>query len=268
MANAPYYPVEYILGATPKVTRVHTWVGISVVVALVAWEASMQFGFSDRFDSSAPSLIFIELMRFVQSGDALTHILGSVRRVLVGVGLGVAIGFFAAILCALSPLLQAVASRWLSGFLAYSRISIYYMFIIWYGIGDEPKILTIVWATALVQMLITLQSLQEVLHGERYARIIDRAVMLDMTRWQFVRYVLFYGALPSLFTGWLDTVARAWTFLVFLESVGGVFGVGILVNRGYNEANMTAVITYSLVLVILNIITHEISRYVQKRVLY
>ncbi len=123
------------------------YIGISVlslVAALIAWEAAVRGLNVKLVILPAPSLVAAALWEYVRTGAILPDMLATLRRLLLGLGtgtvvgvsLGLLIGWYGKIRAALGPLVAVT--------FPVPKIALVPLFIIWFGVGDAYKIVLVV----------------------------------------------------------------------------------------------------------------------------
>ncbi len=113
--------------------------------------------------------------------------------------------------------------------------------ILWFGIGEEMKILLIALSVFVPVYINTYSALRGI-----DARYVELAETLDLSRAQFVRRIALPGALPGFFTGLRLAVTISWLALVVVEQVNASSGIGYLMYQARNYG-MTEIIIVGLV---------------------
>ncbi len=95
--------------------------------------------------------------------------------------------------------------------------------IIWFGIGEAPKI-------AIITLGVSFPPHLNVYAGIRGvdSQLIEAGESLGLSRWGLVRHVVLPGALPGVMTGLHALPRIAWLALVFAEQINADAGIGFL----------------------------------------
>lgn len=210
--------------------------GAATVLALVvAWYvATTATGLigAGRFPSPAEFLSALRQIAVDGYGGAVLHVqalhslrlvaLGFLVAVAVGVPLGLAMGWSQRVESFVNPIFLVLRPipplAWIP------------LAIVWLGLGDGAKILVIFFAAFVPAVINTWTGVRNIdptliaaarVHGASF-----RELLLD---------VAIPGALPMIFTGLRLALQASWTTLVAAELVGAFFGLGRVLNLGYQD---------------------------------
>lgn len=173
-----------------------------------------------------PTAVWSAAQDLMARGVLLTHIMDSLRRVLVAVGtagmlgvpLGLAMGWFEKFRAAVDPLIEFIRPI---PPLAWIPLS-----ILWFGIGDT-QIEYIIFLAAFFP--IVLNSMAGTRDTDRY--LVRAGLSLGARPIDMFFTVLLPGALPQIFTGLRVGLGIGWMALVAGELVAAPSGLGYLINN-------------------------------------
>lgn len=170
-----------------------------------------------------------------------------------GIGLGVLVGFSRIFDIILDPLLQAVR--------ALPHLGLVPLFIIWFGIGELPKVLLIAIGVLFPLYLNTAS-------GFRQAdpKLLEAAKVLGLSFAGRVRTVILPGAAPALFVGLRQASAAAWLTLIVAEQVNAREGLGFMINNARDFYRTDVVIVGLLVYAVLGLATDALIRWWERHV--
>lgn len=164
-------------------------------------------------------------------------IIASLTRIILGFGgaicLGVPIGF----LMAHSRLAFRIADPLLQLFRPVPPLAYIPFLIIWFGIGELPKVLLILLGTIPVIIIGTISGVRS-MPPSRLAV----ARMLGASEGQIFLHVVLPSALPEIFTAARVGIGISWTCLVAAELIAADRGLGWLVQYAGEALQVTVVI--------------------------
>ena len=179
----------------------------------------------------APREVWDALKQIVLAGYAdarlHTHVLHSVKLVLMGFVVAVATGVPLGLAMGWSKRVEALVNPAFLLIRPIPPLAWIPLAIVWLGLGDAAKVL-VIWFAAFVPSVIN--SYAGVRSIEPH--MIEAARMLGVSRWMLVREVLVPGAAPMIFTGLRLSLQACWTTLVAGELIGAAAGLGRVLSQG------------------------------------
>lgn len=230
------------------------WVGLPVTIAglLVLWQAVVSLGGYRTFILPAPGLVLERLIATASSGILWQHSSATLIEALSGFSIALVLGLSLGYILAHIPWLERALTPMLAASQAVPVVAVAPLIILWFGPGLQSKLLIAALITFLPILLSTVIALRSIPRELR-----EMALISGANRWQMLRYVEAYLALPVIFGGVRTGLALATTGAVVGEFVAGRNGLGALINiaRGLFDTPlifvallMLATITLSLYL--------------------
>jgi ABC-type nitrate/sulfonate/bicarbonate transport system permease component len=142
---------------------------------------------------------------------------GYMLAIVVGIPLGVLMGWYRRLNYALEPFVNALY--------ATPRVALLPLFIIWFGIGINSKI-AVVFAGAVFPILVSTFSGMRTLD----ANLLKCARSFGANDWQIFRTIALPGSIPFIITGLRLAVGRALIGVVVGELYAATAGVGYLIT--------------------------------------
>lgn len=198
---------------------------LAVLAFLVLWEVSVKAGLLWPAPIPLPSSVFLGLVRILQLEKFWEHALVSISRVGLGyalalavaIPLGFVIGWFEAVDRILDPALQTMRQ--------VPPFALYPAFILFFGIGEFPKILLIMLAAFWWILLNTITAVKNV-----DPMLVKLARSLDVSRLEMLWKVVLPTAMPMIVTGMRYASTEVVLALVTVEMMGAYRGLGILLG--------------------------------------
>ncbi|GAK10741.1 ABC transporter permease [Geomicrobium sp. JCM 19039] len=201
-----------------------TWIYslILLIVVIFGWEWFAR-GFSDLL-LPGPMTVFVVLIDGLITGYFWPHIVVTVSEILLGLALGLTVGFAGGILMGQSEWLRRVLFPYLVASQAVPKLALAPLFMLWFGYGMTSKVII----TALVCFFPILEAtVSAVQHVDKNRRDLFR--MMHANRWQTLVHLQLPAGLPILFQGLRVAVILAIVGAIVGEFIGANQGLGALI---------------------------------------
>lgn len=174
-----------------------------------------------------PWQVLETLWRLSQNGELWNHVKASLFRVIVGFGIGAGLsvligslsGWFKWVGWVMNPLVEMVRP--------IPPLAFIPLIIIWFGIGEDARVLVIAIAAFLTCIVPVRSGMRET--PEVY---VDAAMTLGASPLRVFATVAIPSAIPYIFAGLRVALAASWTTLVAAELVAAQSGVGYMIQNG------------------------------------
>ena len=211
---------------------------------------------------AGPPAILKAAVSLWQAGDLPTALWVSLHRVLIGLGLGAVFGIGIALLCGLSKIAEDLVDPPMQMLRTVPHIALIPLLIIWFGIGETPKIALIALASAFPLYLNVYAGIRNVDNS-----LIEAGRMLELSRLQTITLIVLPGALPNLLTGLRYALGASWLALVFGEQINATAGIGYLLSNARDLFQTDVIIVCLVVYALLGLTGDLIVRWLESRLL-
>lgn len=229
---APGRPIKFGLAIGPS-------------ILLIAWVVASATGQLDPKTLSAPWTVVTTSWDLIGDGRLQSNLLTSVQRAVLGGVIGVFVGVVLALISGLSRIGEALVDGPVQIKRSIPTLALMPLAILWFGIGEEMKVLLIALSVFVPIYINTYSALRGI-----DSRYVELAETLDLSRAQFVRRVALPGALPGFFTGLRMAVTVAWLALVVVEQVNATSGIGFLMFQartyGLTDIIIVGLVVYAI----------------------
>lgn len=198
---------------------------IAIVVFIGLWESLPRLGWIDPTFLPPFSAVFQALLQMIVSGELISNLLASAERALsgfaisivIGVPLGLVIGWYRSLEAYLNPLFEIFRNT--------APLAILPVFVLVLGMGETSKISMVVYACVWPVVLNTIAGVRNV-----DSLLIRLARSMGLSPFKLFYKIVLPASVPTVFTG--IRVAGAYSILVLIaaEMVGAKAGLGYLVN--------------------------------------
>jgi sulfonate transport system permease protein len=240
---------------------------ISPVVVLIGWQLVSSAGLISEQKLPPPTEVWSTAVSLITStspayGSLPGNMLVSLERVAVGFACGAAFAITLAVLAGLSrpgenavdPLMQMLRTLPLFGLIP--------VFIVWFGIGELPKILLIALGAAIPLYLNTFSGIRNV-----DARLAELGQVLHLRRRELIGQIVLPGALPQVLVGLRQSLGVAWLALVVAEQFNANAGLGFMISQGTQFNRNDVIFVALLVYCVLGLLTDALVRLLERRAL-
>ncbi len=251
-------PVRIRLGWPPVRVR-HLRRFAAPLLLLVAWQAGSMLGAIPSRTVAAPSAIVMSMLGLIGSGELEQNLLVSLGRVAIGLGIGVGIGTVAALVAGLSRFGEDAIDAPLQMARTLPHLALVPLFILWFGIGETPKI-------ALVALGAVFPIYLNLFSGIRGVdpKLVEAARTLGLSRLGLIRHVILPGALPSALVGLRYAVGVAWLSLVVGEQINADSGIGYMMMNAREFLRTDIIMVGLLVYALLGLLADQGVRAIER----
>jgi NitT/TauT family transport system permease protein len=202
----------------------------AVGLAIVAWDLAVRFGGNTLIPG--PLAVLRALGELAVSGRLVRYAIASLFRVtwgfalavVVGIPLGLVLGWFSRPGRTIGPILQFMRP--------ISPLAWIPLAILWFGVGDTAAVFLIFIATVLPLTLTAMQAARGVHHVH-----VEAARNFGLSSAAIVRRVLLPSALPELIGGIRIALGIAWLVVVAAEMIAVNSGLGFLIVDARNAGD-------------------------------
>jgi sulfonate transport system permease protein len=235
---------------------------LSPFLLLALWEAAARSGLIPAHTLAAPSTVIATMLQMIASGELPANLLVSFGRVAAGLAIGVSLGIVLGLSAGLSKLGEALVDPLMQIKRTIPVVALAPLFIVWFGIGETPKVALIALATLFPVYLNLYGGIQGV---DR--RLLDAARSFGLGRMALIVHVVLPGALPSLLVGLRYALTVAIVMLVIAEQINASAGLGFLVNNARDFMRTDIIVVCLMVYALLGLGADLLIRIVEARAL-
>ena len=225
---------------------------VAVVVLVALWQLVVWSGVRPSYTLASPQDVWTTLRSLFADRTALTAIVTSVERGVIGFVVAVLIATPLGVLISRVRLLRASLGPLITGLQVLPSVAWVPAAILWFGISD-----------ATMYFVILLGAVPSIINGllsgvDQVPPLFRRVgTVLGAGRWQMVRHVILPAAMPGYVAGLRQGWAFSWRSLMAAELivVGGRlgFGLGALLDQGRQLSDTSVVIAAILLILVVGI---------------
>ena len=245
-------------------TRVPRWLRRTTgpLVLLALWQLLSSTGVLTSDVLASPGRIAQVGWDLVDSGSLTSAMATSLQRVAIGLLLGTVIGTGLALVSGLFRVGEDLVDAPVQMLRTVPFVGLIPLFIIWFGIGEEPKV-------AIITLGVTFPLYLNVYAGIRGvdSQLIEAGESLGLSRWGLVRHVVLPSALPNAMTGLRYSLGIAWLALVFAEQINADAGIGFLMVQARDFLQTDVIVVCLIVYAFLGLLADFLVRTLERLLL-
>ncbi|MEU5582374.1 ABC transporter permease [Streptomyces huasconensis] len=256
--------LEALVPSSSRRTRLPRWLRRTSgpVLTLALWQLLSATGVLTGDVLASPGTIAHVAGDLIRDGSLPSAMGVSLRRVAVGLLFGIVAGTALALVSGLFRVGEDLVDAGVQMLRTVPFVGLIPLFIIWFGIGETPKI-------AIIALGVTFPLYLNVYAGIRGvdAQLIEAGESLGLSRWGLVRHVVLPGALPGAMTGLRYSLGIAWLALVFAEQVNADSGIGFLMVQARDFLRTDVIVVCLIVYAFLGLLADFIVRTLERLLL-
>lgn len=256
--------LEPLVPTSSRRTRVPRWLRRTTgpVVLVLLWQVLSATGVLTSDVLASPGRIAQVGSDLIADGSLASAMGTSLQRVAAGLLLGTLVGTGLALVSGLFRIGEDLVDAPVQMLRTVPFVGLIPLFIIWFGIGEAPKI-------AIITLGVTFPLYLNVYAGIRGvdSQLIEAGESLGLSRWGLVRHVVLPGALPGALTGLRYSLGIAWLALVFAEQVNADSGIGFLMVQARDFLRTDVIVVCLIVYAFLGLLADFVVRSLERLLL-
>lgn len=218
---------------------------VAPLALVVIWWVSTSAGWVDRSILPGPNEVADGIVRLWIQQGLLQHLGVSLSRAVTGGTIGIVIGLLLGLIAGLSKLGEELYDSLIQMLRTVPFLALVPLFIVWFGIGEAPKLLLIALATCFPMYLNVYAGVRNV---DR--KVIEAMKSFGLRGGKLIIEVIIPLAMPSILTGLRFSLGVSVLVLVAAEQINTTTGLGYLLNtaQAYQQVDviLICIAIYSL----------------------
>jgi sulfonate transport system permease protein len=233
-----------------------------IVTLLALWILGSATGLLDPRTLSEPWTVVTTALGLVENGRLQESLLTSGVRAALGLALGVLVGSVLAVLSGLSRIGESLIDGPIQVKRSIPTLALIPLLILWMGIGEPMKVITIALAVFVPVYIHTHNGLRSI--EGRYAEL---AETLGVSRGEFVRHVVLPGAMPGFLLGMRFAVTSSLLALVVVEQINATSGIGHMITLASSYGQTDVIVVGLVVYALLGVLADGAVRLIERKAL-
>jgi NitT/TauT family transport system permease protein len=234
---------------------------LGVILAVALWHLGTSQLSNEQFRQGfSPASTFRALIGFVNSPPFLGHVLPSLTRFGIGLGIAIGIGIPLGILIGYFRTLNLLTNAVFQFGRMTSPLAWMPIAIIVFGIGNKPVCFLIAVAAVWPIMLNTANGVRNV--DPIWLRVVE---MLGASQWEVLRRAVIPAIIPDMLVGLRISIGISWIILVPAEMLGVSSGLGYYILDTRDRFNYSELLAVVLIVGFLGFLSDTLVRLFQRR---
>jgi sulfonate transport system permease protein len=240
---------------------------ISPVLLVALWQVLSSTGVIPVAKLDSPASIVHEAYTLITTnspayGTLQGSLLVSFLRWIVGCAIGVVLGIAFGLVSGLSRIGEAALDPVLQALRAIPFLGLVPLFIIWFGIGELPKVLLVMLASFFLMYVNTFAGIRGV-----DPKLGELGHVLGLNRRELISHIVLPGALPQMLTGLRLSVVASLLALVVGEQINANEGLGFLITQAQQFSDNAVIMVALIIYAILGIVADLGVRLLERKAL-
>ena len=236
------------------------WIAPAALIAL--WQILSASGFLASSVMPSPLEVVQAGLELWRNGSLLHDIYVSVRRVLFGIALGASTGLVLGFIVGLSALARSAIDRSLQMIRTIPHLALVPLMILWFGIGEEPRVLLVALGTLFPVYINTMSGIRNV-----DPKLVELGRSYGLGRFELIYSVVLPGALQPILVGIRYALGVAWLTLVVGETIASRDGIGYLVQNARELLRIDIIVLAIFLYAIAGWLADLLIRLIERRLL-
>lgn len=209
-----------------------------------------------------PQAVLTAGIGLFESGDLFEHVGISLQRVLIGFGIGAALGLALGSLLGLSSIADKLLNPTVGAFRAVPSLAWVPLLLLWVGIGEDSKVILIAIGAFFPVFTAIHSALRHV-----DAQLVEAGRAFGFHGIRLLGTVQLPAVVPSVFSGLRLGLAQAWLFLVAAELLAAAEGLGFLLTESQNNGRTDRLLLAIVLLALLGKLTDTLLGVLERKAL-
>ncbi|AWK53074.1 ABC transporter permease [Clostridium beijerinckii] len=206
-----------------------------------------------------PERVFKTFIKMINNGSIFINIYASMKRIIIGFGISIIMGIPLGIIFGMYEKIYEYFKPLLNFLRNTPPLALIPMLILWFGIGEESKIIIIILASIFPIFINTLNGIKNC-----DIKLIEVGKAFELSKYQIIMKIIIPNAVLNIVIGLRLALGYSFRAIIGAELIAASSGLGYLISDGKEMSRTDVVIVGIIVIGALGIITDYIfSRFVK-----
>ncbi|HBG1588885.1 ABC transporter permease [Clostridioides difficile] len=230
-------------------------------IILLLWKITNYLGIWSDYILPSPEKVYSTFLNMISDGSIFINVYASMKRVLIGFAISTAIGVPLGIFFGIYSGVYEYFKSLINFLRNTPPLALIPMLILWFGIGEESKIIIIVLASFFPIFTSTLKGIKNC-----DSKLIEVGRVFEFSKLQIIFKIIIPNAILDIAVGLKLALGYSFRAIIGAELVAASSGLGYLISDGKEMSRTDVVIVGIIVIGFLGIITDYIFSIIVKKV--
>lgn len=230
-------------------------------IILLLWKITNYLGIWSDYILPSPEKVYSTFLNMISDGSIFINVYASMKRVLIGFAISTAIGVPLGIFFGIYSGVYEYFKSLINFLRNTPPLALIPMLILWFGIGEESKIIIIVLASFFPIFTSTLKGIKNC-----DSKLIEVGRVFEFSKLQIIFKIIIPNAILDIAVGLKLALGYSFRAIIGAELVSASSGLGYLISDGKEMSRTDVVIVGIIVIGLLGIITDYIFSIIVKKV--
>ncbi|HBE9436584.1 ABC transporter sulfonate-family permease [Clostridioides difficile] len=230
-------------------------------IILLLWKITNYLGIWSDYILPSPEKVYSTFLNMISDGSIFINVYASMKRVLIGFAISTAIGIPLGIFFGIYSGVYEYFKSLINFLRNTPPLALIPMLILWFGIGEESKIIIIVLASFFPIFTSTLKGIKNC-----DSKLIEVGRVFEFSKLQIIFKIIIPNAILDIAVGLKLALGYSFRAIIGAELVAASSGLGYLISDGKEMSRTDVVIVGIIVIGLLGIITDYIFSIIVKKV--
>lgn len=236
---------------------------LPLLLILILWQTACYLELWSQYVLPPPEKVFRSLLTMIQSGELMTHIFVSLKRVLAGFSIAFALAFALGVLAGVRPASSVYYNHLVEFMRNVPPLSLIALLILWFGIGETSKVIIIILASFFPMFLNIKKGL-----ASCDIKLLEVGQSLRFTTFQQFYRIMLPNALPDILIGMRVGLGYSWRAIIGAEMIAAASGLGYLILDAQQMSRSDKVIVGIIVIGTVGYVCDRIFSFMIKKLVH
>jgi ABC-type nitrate/sulfonate/bicarbonate transport system permease component len=189
------------------------------------------------------------------------HIWASLKRVLVALFFSIVLGIVIGVAMGWNRWVNAILGPIITVLRPIPPIAWIPLMILWFGVGELPKVLLIFIGTIFIVVLNSSAGVHMV--DQTYINV---GKIYGANTWQMLRHIVFPASFPAIIAGIKTALGCGWSVVVAAEMIASKQGLGFLITRGSDSLDYPLVMIGMILIGMIGAMLSGMFSWIERRI--